>query len=210
MSPTTLRSVIADVLSEHKAVIYNGDNYSDAWKKESASRGLLNCVDTPESLPHLLSDSSRQLFTKLKVLSESELTARSNVNYSNFYLDVSVEIQCLLDLCRQHVIPSAHRQLNDIHQVDKAYGKEEVNFALESRKRIFENLSGLTKAVDQLDQFQDKVNSLGDDIARSAAIKSTGRGLMNEVRKFSDKLEGQIAASYWSLPTVQQLIHEGH
>jgi len=37
-------------VKKHKRILFNGDNYTDGWKKEAKKRGLPNLVTTPEAL----------------------------------------------------------------------------------------------------------------------------------------------------------------
>jgi glutamine synthetase len=44
------RSCSRRSIKEHKAIIFNGDGYSEAWHKEAAKRGLPNLRNTVEAL----------------------------------------------------------------------------------------------------------------------------------------------------------------
>ena len=46
------QEVIADSIRAHKAIIFNGDGYSDAWHTEAEERGLLNLKTTPGRARH--------------------------------------------------------------------------------------------------------------------------------------------------------------
>ena len=41
------------MIKENKRIIFNGNGYSDDWKKEAAKRGLLNLTNTIDALPEL-------------------------------------------------------------------------------------------------------------------------------------------------------------
>src|SRR5690606_4063548 len=50
-----VQKLLQGVLKEHWAIVFNGDNYSEAWHKEAAKRGLPNLRNTPEALPAITS-----------------------------------------------------------------------------------------------------------------------------------------------------------
>ena len=52
-----------------KAILFEGDNYSDSWAKEAAKRGLPNIKTTPEALDALVSKKAIHLFSKFNILS---------------------------------------------------------------------------------------------------------------------------------------------
>src|SRR3990167_9974680 len=204
VTPALVDKVLQKIFTEHKHAIYCGDNYSDDWKKEAASRGLINAVDTPAALPYVTSPESIKLFTSLGVLSESELRARSNVFYSNFNLDVGVELRCLLDMCTQHVIPSTYRQLS--------YIKDDVKGVEGHSKYVNEiktHLGKLLEKVEQLNEVDKELSKL-DSVERANVIKTKGRPAMKAIRVHADTLEGLVDAALWTLPSYQQMIHEGH
>src|SRR5215204_3243053 len=62
--------------SDHKRVVFGGDNYSDDWHAEAERRGLANLRQTPEALPWLLEPSTVEAFGRYDVLSERELESR--------------------------------------------------------------------------------------------------------------------------------------
>jgi glutamine synthetase len=45
-----VQKLLQEVIKEHKAIIFNGDGYSEAWHKEAAKRGLPNLRNTVEAL----------------------------------------------------------------------------------------------------------------------------------------------------------------
>ena len=59
-----IQSVIQAIMKEHKAVIFNGDNYSEEWHAEAAKRGLPNLRNTVDALPALLTEKACALFEK--------------------------------------------------------------------------------------------------------------------------------------------------
>ena len=47
---TAQRSVTAEILRQHRRVVFNGNGYSEEWQEEAARRGLPNFKSTPKAL----------------------------------------------------------------------------------------------------------------------------------------------------------------
>jgi hypothetical protein len=65
----------AEIIKEHKAVIFNGDGYSEAWHKEAEKRGLPNLRNTVDALAAMYDKEFAALFEKYGVLTKREFTA---------------------------------------------------------------------------------------------------------------------------------------
>ena len=74
-----IQKLLQNVVKESKHVIFNGDNYSEAWHAEAERRGLPNRRTTIDSLPDLISPKSVKLFTKYGVFNERELHSRYEI-----------------------------------------------------------------------------------------------------------------------------------
>ena len=85
-----VRSLLQNLLREHRKVVFDGDNYSQAWHEEAKRRGLPNLKTAPDAFPALVTQKSLDLFERYNVLSNRELQARArsltrNVLHKSFY-----------------------------------------------------------------------------------------------------------------------------
>ncbi|MHC4811232.1 MAG: glutamine synthetase III family protein, partial [Planctomycetota bacterium] len=76
---TAVKGLLKEIVRSHRAVVFDGDNYSDEWHAEAERRGLPNLRSTPDALITLKSRPASQLFARHKVLSARELKARVEV-----------------------------------------------------------------------------------------------------------------------------------
>ena len=56
-----LAVMLKKILKEHKAIIFNGNNYAPEWVVEAESRGLLNLKSSAEALPHYTDEKNIKL-----------------------------------------------------------------------------------------------------------------------------------------------------
>src|SRR4051812_4701922 len=71
-----VQALLPRMMAEGKKVIYNGDNYAEAWQVEAERRGLPNRRNAVDSLPDLIAPKSVELFGRYGVFSERELHSR--------------------------------------------------------------------------------------------------------------------------------------
>ncbi len=77
----TLKPLIASVLD---TICFEGNGYSDAWKKEAKKRGLDVENSVPKMFCQFTAPASVDMFTKLGIYSEKELEARNEVKWDTY------------------------------------------------------------------------------------------------------------------------------
>src|SRR6201747_2687544 len=68
-----VQKLLTEVITEHGAVVFNGDGYSDNWQIEAAERGLPNLKTSLDAIPELIKPDAIELFEKYGVFNEREL-----------------------------------------------------------------------------------------------------------------------------------------
>jgi glutamine synthetase len=91
--PAAVQKLLQEIISQHKAVIFNGNGYSQEWHDEAAKRGLPNLKATPEALDVLVSPKNIALFEKYGVLSEREMRSRYDIYMERYCKDINTEAQ---------------------------------------------------------------------------------------------------------------------
>merc|ERR1712130_35728 len=195
-----VQEVIARTLREHQDILFDGDGYSQEWHGEARRRGLFEAVDTPMALSVLEKEKTQQLFTSCGVLSAEELSTRSQVFNSNYFLDVRVELRCLVDMLCQHVIPETLSYLNSFKGSQGDLQELETEIQLQ--------LAGVLKGVKSLRAADEKASTLFDNSQFAEAareIRASGIPLMEEARTCADRLEGLVDGNKWPLPSYREM-----
>ena len=65
--------VLRQYIVDSKAIIFEGNGYSDEWKKEAKKRGLSNITTTPPALDAFLSKKSVELFERNHIFNHREI-----------------------------------------------------------------------------------------------------------------------------------------
>ena len=111
-----VQKLLTDIITEHGAVVFNGDGYSENWQIEAAERGLPNFKTTLDALPELIKPESVELFEKYSVFNERELHSRYEVRLEMYALTIGVEAKLALELGSTVILPAAVRYQTELAQ----------------------------------------------------------------------------------------------
>ena len=205
-----LASLIKKTFSEHKRIVFNGNNYSDEWVAEAKARGLSNLKTTVDALPEFVSEKSILLFTGHHVFTESELHSRYEILMEIYCKTIHIEALAMIDMVKSEIIPACIDYQNDLAKLlerKNACGKYESlleehflgNIAKLS-SCLFKKLSALEDAVLESKKEQ--------DIITCAKFYRDGiYSAMLELRLIVDELETLVAKKYWPFPTYGEMLY---
>ena len=114
--------VVKEAWAANKQIVFDGDDYSEAWHKEAEKRGLANLRTTPDALPWLIDKQTVAAFKKYKVLSKRELESRYEVFTEQYAMNINIESETAAAIARTMLLPAAVRYLNEL----KPTGLEEL------------------------------------------------------------------------------------
>jgi glutamine synthetase len=200
-----VQKILAEVANEHSAIIFNGDNYSDAWHQEAEARGLPNLRTAVDALPVIGSDKVVAMFEKYNVLSRRELESRRDIYMEQYCKTINVEALLMTEIAKTKIFPAAIRY------------QSELAITCANLKAV-----GYVFDTNTLDKMTDLVKCLQDSIAdlEKAMAHHHNGGLLEEatyfrdevlpamaaVRQYADELEGMVADDLWPLPTYQEML----
>jgi len=200
-----VQKLLQEIASKHKAVIFNGDGYSEEWHKEAEKRGLPNLRNTVDALPVLLKEENAALFGKYGVLSPREVHSRYEIYVERYCKDVNTESQVALTIARTQILPAGYRyqaQLASTAASLKALGK---NPHLGTLDKATELVAQMESAIDKLEGAINHKSS-GDLLSHAKHFRDEVIPAMNVVRQIADKLEGLVPDDIWPLPTYHEML----
>ncbi len=207
--PEKLKGAVQDLLQQivrdHSSIIYNGDNYIEAWHKEAEKRGLPNLRNTVDALPALISKKNTDLMEKYSILSKREMESRYEIYMERYIKDVAVESRLILEIAKTTIFPAAVKyqyQLAStalaLRQLDKTPCTamlDEVNALV---RDLQESIGILEKALENHEEGSTLDHAKH---ARDHVLPSVVR-----VREIVDKLECIVSDEFWPLPTYQEML----
>lgn len=203
---TAVLTVLKEVMEEHGAVVFGGNGYSAEWHKMAVEeRGLANLPTTADALPVLKDESIEDLFEKTGVLTPVELESRFEVYAEQYILSIEVESKLVIDMAKTMIYPAAVEYLSKLSSTIASLSNLGVTFDKESAQTIADLTNAMMASTAKLSAALDK-HDFASTEEKMTYCASTLRPLMDDVRSYSDSLEGEIADSFWPLPTYQEML----
>jgi glutamine synthetase len=200
-----LQALLTEIIKEHGHIVFNGDNYTEAWHKEAAKRGLLNLKTTPDALPQLVKPEIKKLFEKYGVLSTRELESRYEIYLEQYIKTVSAEARLTYEIGQTMIFPAAIRYQNELASTC-------ANLKLVGYQFDTNTLDQVTSLVKKLQDSCAELKGLlshphaDDKLEAAKHCRDDVLPAMLEVRQQVDALETLVADDLWPLPTYQEML----
>ena len=205
-----LNEVLKKILKEHKAIIFNGNNYAPEWVEEAESRGLLNLKSSAEALPHYTDEKNIKLFEKHGVYTKLELESRKEILLEKYCQTINIEALTMLEMVKKDIIPAICNYSKDLTEgaLAKKNLSSDIDVSLETS--LISKISSLSACLSKKTAELDKVLLDAKDIEDSEELAKfyhdTVLSQMNEVRAIADELETIVGKGYWPFPTYTDLL----
>jgi glutamine synthetase len=206
-------NILREYIKQTKAVLFEGDGYSEAWEKEAKKRGLSNHKTTPEALKAKVSSKAVKLFEELGVMNHVEVESRYEIELEEYTKKIQIEGRVLGDIARNHVIPTAIKYQNtlieNVKGLKEIFGKDFEKIAKEQInliKEISEHIEGINTKVEAMIEARKKANNLTSAEKMAAAYCNTVKPHFEEIRYHADKLELLVDDEMWTLTKYRELL----
>ena len=205
-----LKKLLAEIVKEHKRVIFNGDGYSDAWVEEAAKRGLPNYKTTADCVPHYADEKNVKLFEKFGIFSKAEIEARVEILLESYSKTINIEALTMVDMAKKQYIPAVMEYTKTLADTVLAVKSAGVDATVQT--------TALKSISEKLAEAQTAETSLEDKLAEAAGIedpkklaffyKDVVHTAMDDLRTPVDELEMMVDKKVWPVPTYGDLIFE--
>jgi glutamine synthetase len=198
--------VLGEVLKQHRRVIFNGDNYTQAWHDEADRRGLPNLHGTADALPAFSAEGVSDMFEAYGVMSARELNARVEVLQEMYCTTITIEANTMMYMVDRMVRPAAMRYCTEL-----AESVATMATAGASCGAVSADLDRLTSAMDALAEGQTALRSAMDHSAATTVeqanfIQGTLIPTMASVRAACDDIESIVSSDLWPMPTYTDML----
>jgi glutamine synthetase len=200
-----VQKVLEQIITDHGAVVFNGDGYSDDWQVEAAARGLKNLRTTVDALPELDTPETKALFAKYGVLNERELASRYEVYLEQYELSVHVEARSLVEVATTVVLPAAIRYQGELASTAASLAAVGIEGDTTLLGAVTAAIGELTTAAAALGAALAHEHS-GSTYDGAVYACTSLLPAMADVRAAADTLETLVADDLWPLPTYQEML----
>ena len=203
-----LKKLLAEIVKEHKRVIFNGDGYSDAWVEEAAERGLPNYKTTADCVPHYADEKNVKLFEKFGIFSKAEIEARVEILLESYSKTINIEALTMIDMAKKKYIPACltySKELADAIAVKKSI---DVCTCVEKDlvKKVTEETEKAYDAVQKLEEVTAVAAAKTCMQEMANAYRDTVLPVMEDLRKAVDALEVLLPSTMWPVPAYSEMI----
>ncbi len=206
--------VLRQYIIDSKPIRFEGNNYSDEWKKEAAKRGLTNVSNPVEAFDAYLTPKSKKLFASLEVMTERENEARTLIRWDYYTKRVQIEARVLGDLVMNHVVPVAIRYqtelIENVKGLKELFGEKEykalAGARLELIKTISQHVSYIKAKVNEMIEARKVANKIEDEREKALEYSTRIFCYLDDIRYHVDKLELIVDDEYWPLPKYRELL----
>ncbi len=207
-----LFDVMRSYIKISKPIRFDGNGYSEEWKKEAAQRGLDCETKVPLIYDSYTTPESVKMFTETDVFNEVELHARNEVKWEIYTKKIQIESRVLGDLAMNHIIPVGIRYqtllMDNLLKYKQLFSSsDDKNEEMESLiQEIKEHLSAIRSKTSEMIEARKIANKVEDGREKAIAYHDQVLPFLAEIRKHIDKLELIVDDEMWPLPKYRELL----
>ena len=208
----TIFIILKKYINACQNILFEGNGYSEAWVKEAKKRGLSNHKTTPEALKSFVSNSSKQLFQKLGVITPTELEARYEIELERYINLIDIETKVMEDMIYNQIIPSVIGYENLLLQNINAWknitpSKSNDQFSAATLSLLKDIASHRSIVLDTLLVLKKEKEKSHKSIEQKALFFANKVVVvMQTIRTAVDKLELLTDEKSWTLPKYKDLL----
>ena len=203
----TLKPIIASVIG---VICFDGNGYTEEWKKEAMRRGLDVETSVPEMFKEFTKPEAVEMFTKTGVYTHKELEARNEVKWETYSKKVQIESRVMVRMAINHIIPAAleykSKLLGEVALSKSVFGNTDgCSTEIDIIKGISEKVETIRRKADEMKEARKRANAITDEYKKALAYHDIAESL-NDIRKPIDKLEEIVDNKMWPLPKYRELL----
>ncbi|MBV6472905.1 MAG: Glutamine synthetase [Saprospiraceae bacterium] len=205
---TAILRELAVCIESSRNILFEGDNYSEAWEREAERRGLPNIQTTPDALDVYGTDKARKLFAAAGVMNEKELEARHEIYLEKYIKKVQIEVSLARELCLNQILPACLRYQTELManlaaSRDSGLSTETVG---ELITIVAENIDAVRKGLSELDDALGQAHEQPTTRERAQSYCKDVKPLLQNIRYHVDKLELFVEDRNWPLPKYREIL----
>ena len=202
-----LKPIIASIID---VVCFDGNGYSEEWKKEAIKRGLDVETSVPEMIREFTKPEAVAMFEKVGVYTEKELEARSEIKWETYTKKVQIESRVMARMATNHIIPAAFeyksKLLKEISLSKEVFGNiDGCKAEVEIVKKISGYVDEINSMVYDMVEARKKANVITDEYKKAVAYHEIA-DMLFKIRRPIDKLEEIVDNKTWPLPKYRELL----
>jgi len=205
---TAAQKILKRIATEHRRVIFNGDNYTDEWIEEAEKRGLANIHSTVGSLETIMDKENVAAFKKHGVLSAAELHARTEILLEAYSMSINIEARTMLNMAKRQIMPACIEYSSVLGKAVGAVSSAGVEAAPQKKllERVCKLIATMQQDISKLEKAIAKASDMKDATKQARLYRDKVIPSMQALRKTADELETIVDAGVWPIPTYAEML----
>ncbi|MBO4941079.1 MAG: glutamine synthetase III [Clostridia bacterium] len=204
-----VHTLLKRIITEHDAIIFDGNGYSDGWVKDAEKRGLLNLRTTVDALPYYIHQENLDLFKRHGVYNETEMRARYEILLEQYSKLVNIEALTMVDMVKKDYSPA----ISDVQRglCETIIAKREVcpDIPFETEKGALKKIAAAADEITEINNALDSdlknvPNGTSLEVARFFADSVIPK--MERLRFLVDSVEAESDRGFWPVPSYGDII----
>ena len=202
------QKILKQIATEHRKIIFNGDNYTEEWVEEAQRRGLPNIQSTVDSLETIMNKENVAAFKKHGVLTAAELHARTEILLEAYSMSINIEAMTMLNMAKRQILPACIKYSSELGNAVGAVSSAGVDAG--PHKELLKKVCGLIATmqgdISQLEKTTAKAAELTDTTKQARLYRDKVIPSMQSLRVTADELEAIVDADLWPIPTYAEML----
>ncbi len=202
-----IRQIISDTIKEHGRILFNGNGYTEKWRKEAKKRGLPDIADSAEAAKEIIKEENISLFEKFGVLSREECQSRYEIMIEKYRKIIEIEAHTMLNMVKREIMPAVTKYCGSL--ANSLNSLESAGIKSTSIRNNLEILSEkIELAFNRIAELENSISSISDDMEEAAAYcRDNVRPKMELLRKCIDELEEITDKKDWPIPDYTDILY---
>ncbi len=200
-----IQKVLSETIDKHGRIIFNGDNYSEAWVQEAEKRGLPNTRNTVDALEAFITTKAVKLFKAYKVLTKEELHSRYDIYLEQYSKHLNIEAQAAMQMTKRQFIPAVIDYVTMLGGSIQAAPKHST-----VQKKLLDQVGKLLASADKnladLEAATAKAQGVSSVPKQAAAFRDKVKPVFDALRADIDALEQIMPRDLWPVPVYSDLL----
>lgn len=201
--------LVKKTYSEHKRIVFNGNNYAPEWVVEAEKRGLLNLKSSPDAYDTFIAPKNIELFSEFGIFNSVEMHSRYEILNEEYSKTIHIEATTLIDMVNRQVLPACTGYAGKVAAAVNAKKLAIPTLECKSESALISEITAL------VDNLENAVTELEKAVALSAEYSGSDLAhytrnsiipLMDDVRGYADSLELIVDQKDWPYPTYGEML----
>ncbi len=205
---TTAQEILKRIATEHRRIIFNGDNYTEEWVEEAEKRGLPNIRSTVSSLETIMDKENVAIFKKHGVLTEAELHARTEILLEAYSMSINIEAMTMLNMVKRQILPACVKYSTILG--DSVGSVSAAGVDAQPQRELLENVCRLIATmktnISELEKATSSTKKVADSTKQARLFRDEVVPAMAALRQVADELEMIVDADLWPIPTYAEML----